>query len=79
MKKEGIDTLKIARKYLPQLESRGLEYLCRYYGIRHCAHRALEDARATVLLYQNLQNSSTKKKRPWTIRIFSVQDRSVTM
>ena len=52
--RSGIDTLKIARKYLVDLESRGLEYLCRYYGICHNAHRALEDARATVRLYQRL-------------------------
>lgn len=50
----GIDTLKIARKYLKDLESRSLESLCRYYAIPHNAHRALEDARATVLLYRKL-------------------------
>ena len=32
--KEGIDTLKIARKFLPELESRSLGYLCEYYQIR---------------------------------------------
>lgn len=52
--RKGIDTLKIARKYLKDLESRSLESLCRYYNIPHKAHRALEDARATVLLYQKL-------------------------
>ena len=52
--RSGIDTLKIARKYLMSLESRGLGYLCRYYGIDHNAHRALGDARATVQLYQRL-------------------------
>lgn len=52
--REGIDTLKIARKYLADLESRSLEYLCRYYGIAHNAHRALYDARATVELYRKL-------------------------
>lgn len=52
--RSGIDTLKIARKYLAGLESRGLGYLCRYYGITHNAHRALGDARATVQLYQKL-------------------------
>ena len=31
--KQAVDTLKIARKYLPELESRSLEYLCRYYHI----------------------------------------------
>lgn len=52
--KEGIDTLKIARKYLADLESRSLSNLCKYYGINHNAHRALHDARATVELYGKL-------------------------
>ncbi len=50
--REGIDTLKIARKYLPDLESRKLSYLCAYYHIEQKAHRALEDAIATSELYQ---------------------------
>lgn len=53
--KDGIDTLKIARKYLADLEHRNLDYLCRYYQIPHRAHRALEDAEATLLLYQKLR------------------------
>ncbi len=52
--RQGIDTLKIARKYLKDLESRSLDSLCRHYGIGHNAHRALEDARATVILYRKL-------------------------
>lgn len=52
--REGIDTLKIARKYLAELPHRNLGYLCEYYGIEHQAHRALEDARATSELYQKL-------------------------
>lgn len=52
--KDGIDTLKIARKYLSDLESRSLGYLCDYYGIHHSAHRALGDAQATVELYRKL-------------------------
>jgi len=52
--KSGIDTLKIARKFLPDLESRSLGCLCSYYKIEHKAHRALADAKATVSLYQRL-------------------------
>ncbi len=52
--KWGIDTLKIARKYLPELEHRSLGYLCNFYQIPHKAHRALNDAEATHLLYQRL-------------------------
>lgn len=52
--KKGIDTLKLSRKLLPELESRSLESVCRYYGIEHKAHRALGDARASSDLYQRL-------------------------
>ncbi len=46
--KEMLDTLKIARKVLPELPSRGLEALCAYYQIHpKRAHRALDDALAT--------------------------------
>lgn len=50
--KSGMDTLKIARKTLKGLESRGLEYLCTYFGIKdENHHRAFNDARATSDLY----------------------------
>lgn len=52
--KKAIDTLKISRKYLGELEHRNLEYLCEYYEIPHHAHRALADAQATHELYQIL-------------------------
>lgn len=52
--KKGLDTLKIARRYLPGLEHRTLEFLCNHYGIGHTAHRALGDAMATHELYQIL-------------------------
>lgn len=52
--KQGIDTLKLARKFLPELESRRLGSLCRYFGIPEGGHRALGDARAASCLYQKL-------------------------
>ena len=52
--KSAMDTLKISRKHLANLESRRLSYLCAYYGIEQKAHRALGDAIATHLLYQRL-------------------------
>lgn len=52
--KTGIDTLWLARKYLPGLESRSLSSLCEYYHIDCRAHRALEDALATSELYSRL-------------------------
>ena len=52
--RSAVDTLQIARKYLPDLPHRNLEYLCRYYEIPHHAHRALEDAKATDRLFRKL-------------------------
>ncbi len=52
--KMGIDTLKLSRKLLPELESKSLESVCGYYGIEHKAHRALGDARASSDLYREL-------------------------
>ncbi len=50
--KQGLDTLKIARKALPNLHSRGLEYLCNHYGIAdENHHRAFNDAKVTSELY----------------------------
>lgn len=60
--RQGIDTLKIARKYLKDLESRSLGALCRHYGIPHSAHRALGDARATTALYQKLAEEFYEKE-----------------
>lgn len=54
--KEGIDTLKIARMLLPDVEHKSLTSLCCHYGIVHeRAHRAVDDACAAMELYQRLQ------------------------
>lgn len=54
--KDGIDTLKLARKFLPEAEKKTLDYLCAYLQIeRSRNHRALEDAGATNLLFQYLK------------------------
>lgn len=55
----GIDTLKLSRQLMPELESRSLPFLCRHFEILHNAHRALEDARAAALLYQRLGEKFT--------------------
>lgn len=50
-----IDTLKIARKLLPDVEKRSLEYLCTYFRISTgTSHRALADAKAAMELYRML-------------------------
>lgn len=62
--KTAIDTLKISRKYLAELEHRSLDYLCEYYQIPHKAHRALADAEATVALYDILLEKFYDEKEP---------------
>lgn len=49
--KLGIDTLRIAKRFLGGLESRQLGFLCDYYQIALDAHRALNDAVAAHRLY----------------------------
>lgn len=55
--KQGIDTLELCRKLLPDLGSKSLGSMCGHYNIinRH-AHRAFDDAKATALLYVSLCN-----------------------
>lgn len=85
--KQGIDTLKIARKYLADLESRSLSCLCEHYGIEHSAHRALYDARATVELYRKLTEQFYDREErekeslfcPKTLRYQAKRDTPVTI
>lgn len=60
--RRGIDTLKIARQFLPQLTSRRLSYLCEYYQIPHIAHRAENDAEAAALLYLKMAEEFDEEK-----------------
>ncbi len=60
--KQGIDTLRIARTCLPQLEHKNLGDLCRYYDISLKAHRAVSDARATGFLFQRLLQEFGEKE-----------------
>ncbi|MBO4292104.1 MAG: 3'-5' exonuclease [Lachnospiraceae bacterium] len=62
--KRGIDTLKIAKKYLAQLEHRNLGFLCGYYRIPLQAHRALWDAEATAILYGKLAEEFYSDEEP---------------
>lgn len=61
-KMQGLDTLKLARKYLPELESRSLPFLCKHFGIPQQAHRAMEDAKATAVLYRVLAEKFYEKE-----------------
>ena len=61
--KKGIDTLKIARKTLCNLESKSLGTLCEHYGIvNQAAHRAYHDALSTAKLYHYLAHDFEHKE-----------------
>ena len=64
--KEALDTLTIARQALPELESRSLEFLCGYFGIRReNAHRAMDDAQETMELYHILEHRYAQEHPEW--------------
>lgn len=53
--RSGIDTLKLARRLLPEVPHKNLEYLCEYFGIdAGNSHRALDDAISAIRLYEKL-------------------------
>lgn len=53
--RSAVDTLKLARIFLPEEQKKDLESLCAYYGIRReNAHRALDDARETAQIFARL-------------------------
>ena len=58
----GVDTLKLARQFVTDCQSKKLETLCQHYEIEHQAHRALADALATVQLYQKLVENYYKQE-----------------
>lgn len=61
--RNGIDTLRIARRFLTNLESRNLGFLCKYYEIPlEEAHRAYHDAHAAHLLYQRFGKEFYEKE-----------------
>ncbi len=58
----GIDTLKLSRVLCPELPNKKLETMVTHFGLTNeRAHRAFEDAKATVELYQCLK---AMKKEP---------------
>ena len=54
--RNAVDTLKLARKFLPQEQKKDLASLCVYFGVeRERAHRALEDAIETFRVFEKLK------------------------
>lgn len=56
LEKQAVDTLKLARQFLPAEQKKDLESLCAYFEIpRVNAHRALDDARETMQIFEKLK------------------------
>ncbi len=53
--REGIDTLQLCRRFMPEEEKKNLAAACGYFGVElEKAHRAVSDARAAHLLYRKM-------------------------
>lgn len=56
LEKQAVDTLKLARQFLPVEQKKDLESLCEYFAVpRVNAHRALEDARETAQIFEKMK------------------------
>ena len=61
--KEGVDTLKVARKLLSGLENKKLETLCAHYDyVNQAAHRAHDDALATAVVFEQMKKEFPDEK-----------------
>ena len=59
----GIDTLLLSRQLCPELPKKTLQAMCEHFGIiNNQAHRALEDIKATIQLYNCLEQRGGKVK-----------------
>lgn len=56
LERSAVDTLKLARKFLPKEQKKDLESLCACFGVkRENAHRAFDDAYETWQVYEALR------------------------
>lgn len=63
LEKKAVDTLKLARKFLPAEQKKDLESLCLYFEVeRKNAHRALADVLETQEIFEKLQNAYAQKE-----------------
>lgn len=76
--KDGIDTLRMARKLLPDLESKRLEHLCKHFEINPGkSHRAFDDARSAMQLYEKLCDLENAAEEDKLIKLeYSVKKKS---
>ena len=73
----GIDTLKLSRKFLPNLEKKNLNYVCEYLNIKNeNHHRALNDALAAHIIFEKLKKQfyhSNLEQFQWKPLLFKVK------
>lgn len=81
--RNGIDTLKLCRRFMPEGEKKNLGAACAYFGIlRGQAHRALADAIDAHALYQALcerhgmENPEEFEEKPLIYKVKRVQPAS---
>lgn len=55
---QNIDTLLLARKFLPQMYNYKLETLKKYFGINQTSHRAIGDCHTTNRVYQECKKKA---------------------
>lgn len=58
---EVIDTLVLARKYIPQAYNHKLETLKNYFKIKEVSHRAIGDCHTTNIIYKECEKRSQIK------------------
>jgi len=58
-----IDTLALARIYLPQMYNYKLETLKKYFNIKQVSHRAIGDCYTTNYVYQECKKRAAVKNQ----------------
>jgi len=73
-----ICTVRLSRQLLPELPSRNLAALCRYFNIQNNqAHRAMSDVIATSQVFSNLMNILEKNGINTYDELFDAQFRGI--
>ncbi len=68
---QGIDTLKLSRVLCPELPNKKLETMVDHFGLTNeRAHRAFEDAKVTVELYQCLKAMNKEPELFWPVPMY---------
>lgn len=62
LKNDFIDTLRLARRVLPDLQHHRLRDLNKYFSIGNAEHRALDDCKTTNIILQKLANIISEKQ-----------------